>query len=126
MENLKLILTRAAFAMGGLAGVTAMTAAPAAYAQSEAAPSIREIEVIVEGGYRPRRIVIREGEKVRLRFIRRDHGPCTREVVFPGLGIRRELPTHQPVVIELPALKAGEYELRCGMNMVRGELIVEK
>ena len=93
-------------------------------AHQHSAP-VHESEVIVDGGYQPGRITVTAGEHVRLRFIRRDHTPCTREVVFPGLDIRRELPTDQAVVIDLPALAAGEYEFRCGMNMIRGLLVVQ-
>lgn len=56
---------------------------------------------------------------------RREYTGCAREVVFPSLGIRRELPPNRPVVIELPAtLAPGEYEFKCGMNMIRGTLVV--
>ncbi|MCZ7684971.1 MAG: cupredoxin domain-containing protein [Sandaracinaceae bacterium] len=105
-----------------LAGTAALTllSAPVA-AQDEAT---REIEIVVDGGYRPDRITVTEGERVRLRFVRHEHSSCTREVVFPALNIRRELPPHRPVVIELPALRAGEYEFRCGMNMIRGRIVV--
>lgn len=98
--------------------------AEAAAATAEPAPAVREIEVVVDGGYRPGRITVSEGERVRLRFIRREHSPCTREVVFAGLDLRRELPTDQPVVIELQALAVGEYEFKCGMNMIKGVLEV--
>ena len=87
-------------------------------------PAVREIEVIVDGGYRPARITVAEGERVRLKFVRREQSPCTREIVFAALDIRRELPTDQPVLIELPALTAGEYEFKCGMNMIKGVLEV--
>lgn len=87
-------------------------------------PAVREIEVIVDGGYRPGRITVAEGERVRLKFVRREQSPCTREVVFAALNIRRELPTDQPIIIELPALAAGEYEFKCGMNMIKGVLEV--
>lgn len=97
---------------------------PAPAAAQDAAAA-REIEVVVEGAYRPSRIVVTEGDRVRLRFVRRDRSPCTREVVFPALNIRRALPTNQPVTIDLPALAAGEYEFRCGMNMIRGTLVVQ-
>jgi plastocyanin domain-containing protein len=46
------------------------------------------------------------------------------ENVFPALGIRRELPEGKPVTIELPELKAGEYEFKCGMDMIKGKLVV--
>lgn len=87
-------------------------------------PVVREIEVVVDGGYRPGRITVAEGERVRLKFVRREQSPCSREVVFAALDIRRELPIDQPVLIELPALAAGEYEFKCGMNMIRGVLEV--
>ena len=74
--------------------------------------------------YRPNRITAHAGERIRLRFVRHDYTPCTRDVVFPTLGIRRTLPTDEPVVIELPALEAGEYAFRCGMNMIHGTLVV--
>ncbi|MDC0675422.1 cupredoxin domain-containing protein [Nannocystis radixulma] len=93
-------------------------------AKVERAPAVREIEVVVDGSYRPDRITVTEGERVRLKFVRRDRSPCTREVVFAALGIRRELPTDQPVTIELPVLSVGTYEFHCGMNMTRGVLEV--
>ncbi|MBN8614868.1 MAG: cupredoxin domain-containing protein [Deltaproteobacteria bacterium] len=99
------------------------TSTERALAQS-AAPA-RVIEIVVDGAYAPDRIVVREGERVRLRFVRHDYSSCTREVVFPWLGLRRELPPHQPVTIELPALAAGEHEFHCGMGMVRGTIMVQ-
>lgn len=105
-----------------LAGTAAFTLLSAPVAAQD--DGTREIEIAVDGGYRPDRITVTEGERVRLRFVRHEYSSCTREVVFPALNIRRELPPHRPVVIELPALRAGEYEFRCGMNMVRGTIVV--
>ena len=104
------------------AGSLALGAPPHARAQ-EASP-VREIEIVVRGGYQPGRITVPEGEPVRLRFVRHEYASCTREVVFPWLGLRRELPPHQPVVVELPAMRAGEYEYHCGMSMIRGTIVV--
>ncbi|WP_437307646.1 cupredoxin domain-containing protein [Sorangium sp. So ce388] len=99
-----------------------------AAAEGTPAPSpqaVREIEIVVDGGYKPSRIVVAEGERVRLKLIRRDYSPCSREIVFASLNIRRELPTDVPVVIDLPALSPGEVEFKCGMNMLRGVIVVE-
>ncbi|MCY1057668.1 cupredoxin domain-containing protein [Nannocystis sp. SCPEA4] len=104
--------------------VAGVLPAEADAAKVERAPAVREIEVVVDGSYRPDRITVTEGERVRLKFVRRDRSPCTREVVFAALGIRRELPTDQPVTIELPVLSVGTYEFHCGMNMTRGVLEV--
>ena len=95
-----------------------------ALAQAHQHEAVREIEIIVEGGYKPSRIEVHAGERVRLKFVRKEYSSCTREVVFPSLHIRRELPPNQPVVIDLPALQPGEYEFKCGMNMIRGTLLV--
>lgn len=105
-----------------LAAVPNFTARSHAQAAAQAAP--REIEIVVEGAYKPSRIEVREGERVRLKFVRKDYGSCTREVVFPKLDIRRELPTNKPVSIDLPLLAPGEYTFHCGMKMVKGTLVV--
>lgn len=85
---------------------------------------VRTVEIVVDGSYKPDRIEAHEGERLRLKFVRKDYSGCTREVVFPTLNIRRELPTNKPVVIELPPLVPGEIEFRCGMNMIRGTIVV--
>ena len=85
---------------------------------------VRQIEIVVQGGYTPSRIEVVEGQHVQLRFIRKESSGCTREVVFPALGIKKQLPEGKPVIIHLPDLKAGEYEFKCGMDMIKGKLIV--
>lgn len=95
---------------------------PAAHAQDTS--PVREVEIVVRGGFSPSRVEVREGERVRLRFVRLEYTSCAREIVLPSLGIRRELPPHRPVVVDLPLLAAGEYELRCGINMARATIVV--
>ena len=48
-----------------------------------------------------------------------------RTLLIDGRHIRRELPTDVPVVLDLPALAAGEYAFHCGMKMIRGALVVQ-
>lgn len=116
-------LFRAVIAALALSG-SAATIGSTALAQSHQQQAVREIEVVVDGTYKPNRIEIHAGERVRLKFLRKEYNACTREVVFPKLDIRRELPTHQSVMIELSGLAPGEYEFKCGMNMIRGTLVV--
>jgi plastocyanin domain-containing protein len=114
--------------LGLLLALLIATAVPLVAAQTHAQATLqaapREIEIVVEGAYKPSRIEIREGERVRLKFVRKDYGSCTREVVFPKLDIRRELPTNKPVSIDLPPLAPGEYVFHCGMKMIKGTLVV--
>lgn len=86
--------------------------------------AVREVEIVVRNGYQPSEILATEGERIRLRFIRRDDADCAREVVFPGLKIRKQLPAGQPVIVELGPLPAGRYEFKCGMDMFRGAVVV--
>lgn len=99
-------------------------ARPRAHAQ--AVQAAREVTIVVEhGAYQPNVIELQAGERIRLKFLRKERGSCTREVVFPKLKIKRELPTNQVVFIDLPELTAGVYEFHCGMNMVKGRLVVK-
>jgi plastocyanin domain-containing protein len=114
---------RALFLMTALAAP--LLPSQPSHAESTSQAAVREIEVVVDGGaYKPHRIEVHEGENVRLKFVRKEYNSCTKEVVFPQLIIRRELPPNKPVLIDLGVLKAGEYEFKCGMNMVRGTIDV--
>ncbi|MGH9843300.1 MAG: YHYH protein [Blastocatellia bacterium] len=58
--------------------------------------------------------------------ITRDSQPnCGSEIVFPSLGLRRKLPLGETVLIELPALPAGELRFTCGMGMYKGMIVVQ-
>jgi plastocyanin domain-containing protein len=93
-------------------------------ALAESAPAVREIEIIVDGGYKPSKVTVKAGERVRLKFLRKEYSGCTRELVIPALELRKVLPPNEPVLVDLPSLAPGEYEFRCGMNMVRGTITV--
>jgi plastocyanin domain-containing protein len=84
------------------------------------------IDVVVENGvYNPALIKIKSGEKIKLRFIRKDPSPCAEWVVFQKLDQSFELPVNKPHIIELKIDQPGTYEFTCQMNMYRGKLVVE-
>ena len=80
---------------------------------------------ITERGYEPYVVKVRRGVRTRITFVRTTDATCATEVVFPELGIRRELPLNQPVVITFTPRKKGEFTFTCGMKMMRGKLIVQ-
>lgn len=88
------------------------------------AEGVQEVEVTVGGGYSPDRIEVAAGRPVRLTFVREEENPCTAELVFPGLGLVKDLPVGRPVTVEFTPTAPGEYPFHCGMNMVRGKVIV--
>jgi plastocyanin domain-containing protein len=84
----------------------------------------QEVRVEVRGAYSPDRIAVEAGRPVRLTFERREENPCTAQVIFPDLGIVKDLPVGQPVAVEFTPERAGELDFHCGMNMVRGKVLV--
>ncbi len=86
---------------------------------------VQQIKVTVKGGYSPDVIVVKEGIPVRLEFYRDEASSCTEQVVFGDFGIAKDLPAFQTTPIEFTSDKIGEFTFACGMNMVRGKLIVE-
>lgn len=100
-----------------------MPAAPPA-ASGPSAPQRHEISVAAEG-FVPSRVELRSGVPSELVFTRRSDKTCATEVVVPALQIRRALPLNVPVTIAVPAQPAGEVTFACGMNMLRGAIVVK-
>ena len=89
------------------------------------ASGVQEIKVTVKGGYSPDVIVVKEGSPVRLDFYRDETASCSEQVIFGDFRIARDLPAFKTTPIEFTPDKAGEFTFTCGMNMMRGKLIVE-
>lgn len=85
---------------------------------------VQEIKVTVKGGYSPDVIVVKENQPVRLDFYRDETASCSDQVIFGDFGIARDLPAFKTTSIEFTPSKAGEFSFVCGMNMMRGKLIV--
>lgn len=83
-----------------------------------------EITVVVQGGYSPSRIEVEQGKPVRLLFRREESTSCTEQVIFADFGVSAMLPQGQTVPVEFTPNQAGEFTFHCGMNMVRGQLVV--
>lgn len=89
------------------------------------AGGLQEVRVVVRGGYDPDVIVVRAGQPVRLNFYRDESASCSETVLFGDFGIARTLPAFETTPVEFTPEKAGEFTFTCGMNMLRGKLIVE-
>jgi P-type Cu+ transporter len=85
----------------------------------------QEVNVEVRGAYAPDRVEVEVGQPIRMIFNRQEANACTAQVVFPDFGIVKDLPVGRPVPIEITPQEPGEYPFHCGMNMVRGRLIVK-
>ena len=75
-------------------------------------------------GFDPAVIEAKAGQPLKLAFFRPNAANCAREVVFPDLGIRKELPPGQTTVVDVTPSKSGPLGFECGMKMLKGQLIV--
>jgi plastocyanin domain-containing protein len=83
------------------------------------------VEVLVNGGYKPENIKIKNGKTTKLIFKRTDPSTCLEEIFIPDFKIREYLPLNKKVEISLTPDKKGTYPTRCGMGMFHGKIIVE-
>jgi plastocyanin domain-containing protein len=117
--------------LGVLAAVLALAAAAgvllrlARRIQPRRGPAGRhEFTIVVQGRYRPDRVAVTQGDRVRLRFRRLEDDPCSERVVFSGINLERRLPAFQETLIEFVPPVAGEHLFTCKWGMYRGKLLV--
>jgi plastocyanin domain-containing protein len=80
---------------------------------------------ITERGFEPDRVRVRARAPARLTFVRTTDKTCATEVVFPSLNIKRALPLNEPILVEFTAAATGEVAFTCGMNMLKGMVVVK-
>lgn len=94
----------------------------AAKAAVKAAPAGAVRVAVDASGFSPARIEARAGKPLTL-AVTRSAGPnCGSRIVFPSLGIEKDLPVGEMTIVELPAI-SGEVAFACGMGMYRGAIV---
>ncbi|HSU65887.1 MAG TPA: cupredoxin domain-containing protein, partial [Tepidisphaeraceae bacterium] len=115
--------------LGNTANATPQTregGSPTSARPPESSSSVQEAKVLVtEQGYEPATLTVRAGTPVKITFVRTTDKTCGTEVAFPSLNIRRALPLNRPVPIEFTPKASGDIGFVCGMNMLRGTIVVE-
>ncbi len=91
----------------------------------QSSEELQEATVTVsDTSFDPSRLTLRVGVPARVTFTRTSEKSCATSVVFGSLNIRKDLPLNQPVTIEFTPSRAGEIAFACGMNMLRGTLVI--
>ena len=96
-------------------------AKPAAKQQN--GPQTATIEINSKG-FDPGSLKLKAGVPAKVTFVRKTDEGCAKEVVIKEYNINRALPLNEPVIVEFTPRK-GEFTFACGMNMLKGKLIVE-
>jgi plastocyanin domain-containing protein len=100
----------------------APTPAPAA---QTASAGVNEHTIEVAGEFTPASVTLKAGEPARLHFRRTDKPTCADEIVIPALNIRKKLAANQTVTIDIPTQEARTLTFACGMNMMKGSIVVQ-
>jgi plastocyanin domain-containing protein len=79
---------------------------------------------ISKRGYEPKEIAVKKGQPVKLEFYREDGENCGGELVFPKLNVKKTLPVGATEIVEFTPQETGEIGFACGMDMLRGKVIV--
>ena len=91
-----------------------------------ARPAMQEASVAVnEASFSPQRLTLQAGVPARITFTRTTDKTCATEVVVPSLNIKKSLPLNQPVAIEFTPVTTGEVAFACGLNMLKGVVVVQ-
>ena len=108
-------------------GLRRGAAAPAGHGSMASGEAVQQANVsVTEAAFNPQRLTLKAGVPARITFTRTSDKTCATEVVFAAPNIRRELPLNQPVAIEFTPDAPGELAFACGMNRLRGSLVVER
>lgn len=92
----------------------------------QASASVQTARVAVsEQGFEPAKVTLRAGVPAKITFVRTTDKTCGTEIVFPTLSIRRALPLNRPVDVEFTPAEAEDIAFACGMDMLRGRVVVE-
>jgi len=86
--------------------------------------NMQEIDILVDGGYKPDSIELKKGILAKLRFNRKDPSECLSEVVIGGFNIRKSLELGKITTVEFTPEKEGTFDFSCGMGMFHGKIIV--
>lgn len=81
--------------------------------------------VVSENGFTPQEISFQQNQPLKLAFYRADANNCGSEVVFLNLNIRKKLPVGKVVLIDVPTAKTGEISFACGMDMMKGKIVIQ-
>ncbi|MDR3685385.1 MAG: sulfite exporter TauE/SafE family protein, partial [Coriobacteriia bacterium] len=107
---------------------TAVLGGPAAATASNfktGADGVVEVPLsITNTKYEPAALSVPADKPIRLVVTRNEDVACSSQIVFPQLGVTKDLKANGVTTVDLPATRAGTYSMTCGMGMMSGQLLV--
>lgn len=87
--------------------------------------STHEQTIQVGAAFTPASVTIPANQPVRLHFRRTDEATCADEIVLPELKMRKKIAANETVTFDLPAQQARTLNVACGMDMMKGTVVVQ-
>lgn len=94
--------------------------------QADLANGRQEGQVVVKGGYEPEVLYLKQGVPAEVTFKMEDKTACLSHLVFPSLGVDKDLSKEKLAKVQIPTDKAGEIDYACGMDMFHGKIVVRQ
>jgi sulfite exporter TauE/SafE len=107
---------------------TVLGGSPVAVDESQfktGADGVVEVPLVIENvQYQPSTLAIPADKPVRLIVDRREDNACSEQLLIPNLGIQVPLKANGQTIVDIPATKAGSFQMTCQMGMMAGSLQV--
>jgi len=84
----------------------------------------QHVEIMVDGGYHPSTVTLKQGVPATLTFNRISDAGCLDQVQIPDFNVFTDLPLGDPQAVTIDTTAAGEHTFSCGMNMAHGKIVV--
>ncbi len=92
---------------------------------SEGAES-KAIQVTADAkGFTPSSVTLPKDRPASLVFTRTTDETCAKEVVFPEINLKKDLPLNTPVTIDVPTTTARTLTFQCGMAMYKSKVVIQ-
>ncbi len=98
-------------------------AKPAAPAAAKPGPDGKVQVVATKEGFEPNRIEAKAGQPLTLVFTRTEEKTCMTGVVFPELGIEKDIPIGTPVEVTVTPKADGKIAFQCPMGMGKSTIV---
>jgi plastocyanin domain-containing protein len=126
MRNLAIITTCALLVIAAFPVAAGMIYDSDARRIEQGSENVQSVTVkLTKEGYQPESLKLKREVPARITFVRETDETCGKEIVIKEYDIKRALPLNEKVLVEFTPRKSGEFTFTCGMNMMRGKLIVQ-
>ena len=91
-----------------------------------ASSGVQEVTLeVTDAGFVPAEVTVAKDRPIRLTVTRKTDATCAREMIFKEIAVKHDLPLNQAVTVDLPAQPSGTLHYACGMDMIKGSVVVQ-